>query len=440
MTRATTVGGVFAAWLALFAFALVVGDRVPEKSVDPTATVPLPVPASGPDAHRGLLYGRVTADDGTIHEGRLRFGGDEEALWGNYFNGYKEENPWVAHAPSERLPKERLSMEVFGVGITLEVPADLGRPLMARFGDIARLEARGRDLRVTLKSGARFELDRFAADDFADGVRVWDGEGGFVDLGEWDIRSIEFLPTPWLGSSPSPLYGTVRTRGGDFTGFVQWDREACLASDELAGHGVDGDLRVPFAAIRSIERRSRESSLVTLIDGREIVLSGTRAVGPGNRGVYVDDPRYGRVLVSWDAFQRVDFSSGGTGPAYGDFPPGRPLTGSVVTRSGVRLTGRLVYDLDESQTTETLDAPSHGVDYTIPLGLIASIEPFGLGADGDLVGRVTLHGGEELMLERAGDLGEDNAGMLVFLDGRPDPAYVPWIEVEQVSFDRPPPT
>jgi hypothetical protein len=96
---------------------------------------------------------------------------------------------------------------------------------------------------------------------------------------------------------------------------------------------------------------------VTLLDGREIVLSGTAKVG-GNRGVYVDDPRYGRVLVSWDAFERVDFSPGGSGPAYGDFPPGRPLTGSVTTRAGRRLAGRLVYDLDESETTETLDAPS----------------------------------------------------------------------------------
>ena len=87
----------------------------------------------------------------------------------------------------------------------------------------------------------------------------------------------------------------------------------------------------------------------------------------------MDDRRYGRVLVSWDAFERVDFSPGGSGPAYDDFPPGRPLTGGVTTRAGRRLAGRLVYDLDESETTETLDAPSQGVDYTIPFGLIASI-------------------------------------------------------------------
>ena len=71
-----------------------------------------------------------------------------------------------------------------------------------------------------------------------------------------------------------------------------------------------------------------------LVDGREIVLSGTREAGHGNLGIYVDDRRYGRVLISWDAFERLDFSPSGSGPAYGDFPPGHPLTGSVTTRAG----------------------------------------------------------------------------------------------------------
>jgi len=100
------------------------------------------------------------------------------------------------------------------------------------------------------------------------------------------------------------------------------------------------------------------------------------------------------VLISWDAFERVDFSPGGSGPAYGNFPPGRPLTGSVTTRAGREERG--------AQRA-----------------------------------RVTLHSGEELQLERTGDLGEGNAGMLIFVDGRERPEYVPWTDVEQVDFDRP---
>jgi len=390
-----------------------------------------------------FLYGRVTTDDDATYEGRLRFGGDEEAFWGNYFNGVKRsyENPWARHAPFEP------PIRIFGWAIPLgKRDIDLGRPFMARFGDIARIEARGRDVRVTLKSGTVFDIDRFGANDFDDGVRVWDDRRGVVDLQSWAggipppsrvrIRSIELLPTARLGAAPDRLHGTVRTAHGDFTGFIQWDREECVGNDELVGHTADGDVRLRFDTIRAIARRSRDSALVTLLDGREIVLSDTRKAA--HRGIYVDDRRYGRVLVSWDALERVDFNAGGSGPAYTDFPRGRPLTGSVTTRAGRRLTGRLVYDLDESEITETLDAPSQGVDYTIPFGLITSIAPVGGEERRAQRARVTLHDGGQLQLERTGDLGERNAGILIFVDGREHAEYVPWSDVHQIDFDRPP--
>jgi len=423
-------GPAFAAVLALFAFAAC--QQEVDQAIDHTA-------ASSPaGTDEGLLYGRITIHNGSTYEGRLRWGGDEEALWGNYFNGFKDENPWVSHVPIEQLPKERLSIEIFGVEIAhWERSLELGRPFMARFGDIARIDPDGADMRVTLKSGTVFTLDRYAADDLADGLRVWDGTDGVVDLVEWRIQSVELLPSAPYRTAPNALHGTVVTRHGDFTGFLQWDREAALGGDELGGLGADGEfVSLSFEDIQSIGRRSSDSSLVTLLDGREMVLSDSRETGPGNRGIYVDDQRYGRVLVSWDAFEHVDFQPGGSGPAYGDFPTGGPITGSVTTRTGQHLEGRLVFDLDESETTETLDAPSHGVDYTIPFGLIASIVPH-VEERGGQGAMVTLHAGEELQLERTGDLGETNAGMLVFLDGTSRPEYVPWNDVEVVRFDRP---
>ncbi len=175
---------------------------------------------------------------------------------------------------------------------------------------------------------------------------------------------------------------------------------------------------------------------MTLRDGREVAFSGG-ATGRDNRGVYVDDRRYGRVLVSWDAFERLDLGPGGSGPAFGDFPPGRPITGTVTTRDGRALAGRLVYDLDESETTETLDAPAGGVNYMLPFGLVSTIEPPGPDGREARLARVTLHDGEVLELEGEGDLGEGNAGLLVFVDGRPGPEYVPWSDVRQIRLDRP---
>src|SRR5262245_9639467 len=455
MTRGTFAGAalVLVFLLILVLFGLVAFQRARTQNVKPAAATSTqdqgrehPEPATTPSpagtataAVQGFLYGRVTTIGRSSYEGRLRFGRDQEAFWGDYFNGFKEKNPWLAHVPPEQRPKESRPIKFFGFEIGAhDRPSQVGRPFMARLGDIARIEAGFREVWVTLKSGTVFVLDAFEASDHDDGVRVWDAGGGAVDL-DW-VRTIEFLPTaPWpagLGAVPNRLHGTVRTRQGDFTGFVQWDREECVGSDELDGRTAEGELKLSFDTIRSIARGSPDSSLVTVLGGREITLSGTREVGKGNRGIYVDDPRYGRVLISWDAFERIDFTPAGSGPAYDDFLPGRPLTGSLTTRTGRRLAGRLVYDLDESETTETLDAPSQGVDYTIPFGLVASIALPGQAERDAKHARVTLQSGEELQLELNGDLGEENAGMLIFVDGQ-RPEYVPWTDVQEVEFDRP---
>ena len=388
------------------------------------------------ETHPSFLYGRVRTTYGVMYEGRLRWGRDAEAFWGDYFSGLKKDNPWVAHIPADRVPKQRRPLEIFGLEIgSREQPANLARVFLARFGDISRVEASGRDVLVTLKSGTVVKLDRYSASDFDDGVRVWDSKQGTVDLDSLQIRTIEFLPSPRLEvAPPHRLHGTAHTRWGDFTGFVQWDREQCLGSDELEVRTEQGRQRLPFEVIRSMVRRTRDSFLVKLVDGREVVLSG---IGEGGRGVYVGDPRYGRVLIPWNAFEGIDFSRSAGGPNYVDFPPGVPLAGTVTTRTGSHFAGRLVFDLDESEITDTLDAPLQGVNYNLPFAFIASIdvpEPGDRRAQGI---KVALHSGERLQLEPNGDLGEANAGVLVYVDGRQRPEYVTWTEVQHVVLNRP---
>ena len=146
-TKATIAGGALAIVLVVL-LALVAGHRAFEQTLEqeeepaavtsPSTTLSTAEAAS--EAHQGFIFGRVTTDDGAIYEGRLRFGGDEEAFWGDYFNGFKDKNPWVAHAPLEQL-KERRPLEIFGVEVFhWERQVDLARPFMARFGDIARIE------------------------------------------------------------------------------------------------------------------------------------------------------------------------------------------------------------------------------------------------------------------------------------------------------------
>jgi hypothetical protein len=442
MTRAKiAAGAAIAALLVLLAFA--VGRGVFEREEAPDAASAAPaaetVADAAPEEAPGFLYGRVTTDGGATFEGRLRWGGGQEAVWSDYFYGVKDVNPWAVHVPVERLPTTPRPLTFLRFEIARrERPIDLARPFTARFGEIARIEKHGLDVRVILKSGTVFDLDRLGASDFDDGVRVWDAGRGVIDLEPRQIASIELLPTPLLAAPPERLHGTVRTPRGDFTGFIQWDRDDTLGSDELHGQTGRGEVGLRFDTIRSIARRPPDSELVTLRDGREIGLWGSRELSPGNLGIYVDDPRYGRVQVSWGAFERVDFSPAGSGPGYSDFPPGSPLAGSVTTRDGRRLAGRLVYDLDESETTDTLDAPFGGVDYVLPFGLVASIVLPGPAGGEARPAEVTLHAGERLALERAGDLAALNAGLLVFADGEERPTYVPWKDVARIDFERPP--
>lgn len=445
MTRARILG-VLVALVGLSALVAAVVLLRESKAV--TAASGSDVPASESVTETGaspaFLHGRVTTLDGATFEGRLRFGGDEEALWTDTFNGFEDVNRWAALVPPERLPREDRTLRVFGFEIRRPArPVDLGRPFLARFGDIARIEAIGADVRVTLKSGTAFDLDRFEASDFDDGVRVWDRERGVVDLDSGRIRAIELAAARGPGVDPGRLHGTVRTRSGDFTGFLQWDRRAGLGADPLRGATGRGEVELRFDAVRRIEREPDGGARVTLFDGSDVRLAGAGDAGPGSRGVNVDDPRYGRVLVSWGAFERVDFTppgAAGGGPVYDDFPPGRPLAGSVATRDGHRLAGRLVFDLDESETTQTLDAPFAGIDYLIPFERISSIAPPARAGRDDRRATVVLEGGETLALEAAGDLGERNAGLLVFVDDGERAEYVPWGEVARIDFDREPVT
>ena len=187
------VGVALAAAVVLLA--LIYLNRTPKHDVHPVAISSQAIARSttAAEAHPGFLYGRITAKDGASYEGRLRFGRGEEAFWGDYFNGVKKENPWAAQVPAERLPKESHAFGIFGFKIAQhDRPSDLRRLFMARFGDIARIEAHGRDVRVILKSGTVFDLNRFDSSDFDDGVRVWDGTRGVVDLDSARIGTIEF--------------------------------------------------------------------------------------------------------------------------------------------------------------------------------------------------------------------------------------------------------
>lgn len=381
----------------------------------------------------GYLYGRVETATGS-YEGRLRFGGVQEAFWNDLFDAFKKENPWEPYVDAEALLEEE-PVEVFGLRLgSRERAPSLRRPFRVAFGDIVELEAGVTNLWVTLKNGSRWRLDRMGADDFGDGLRVWDTQRGAIDIDEIAVRRIEFLPTPPL-DGPGRLYGTVRSSRGDFTGFIQWDREASVDTDEVIGRSAEGPRRLRFADVSRVTRIGKGSSW-TLRDGRTVRLTGNRSVGRGHRGVAVADPRYGRVAVDWSVFQSLELSEGGPGPSYQSFVAGRALDGRVTLADGSILEGRLVFDLDESETTDTLDVSRDGIDYVLAFRRVAVIEPSHADDCAQQPARVELRTGEVLELDCSGDLAPSNAGVLTFAEGaaQEEPIYAKWRDVRLVEL------
>lgn len=389
-----------------------------------------PTAALAAEDTQGFVYGKVTAESGTVYQGRLRWNEDEEAFWGDLFNGSKEDRPYMVEVPRRERVRDRDEIRVFGIRISSRNWGSSNRSFVARFGDIRSIEViGGNEAILTMSSGTKYELDG-GSNDLGATIYVWDDEFGEIGL-DWDkIDRIDFLPTPKnLDVSVFRLHGKVVTDAGDFEGYIQWDQEECLSTDELDGESDDGDLAIAMGKIRSIERRSRRSSRVILESGRDLVLDGTNDVDDDNRGIFVEDERFGRVLVSWEAFDRVDFTGpGSSGPALDDFESG-PIQGTVTDRDGKKTSGRIVYDIDESETWEMLNGEWRDVEYNIPFGLIRSVVPKTSDSS-----EITLKNGKVVELEGQVDVGDGNAGILIF-SGDGDPVYVAWDDLERIDFE-----
>ena len=282
------------------------------------------------------------------------------------------------------------------------------------------------------RDGEAHEVSGYS-DDVGGPIHVLDAKLGKIAL-DWNkIESIQFEAVP-RGADPGVerLYGVLETDAGRFEGFVMWDKEECTTADLLDGETEDGKLAIEMGRIASIERRGRRASVVKLQDGRELRMRGSNDVNQDNRGIMIEDARFGRVTVPWDAFERLEFSrTAKSGRGYDDYPEPEPLTGRVTDREGRTLTGRIVFDLDEASSWEILNGRTRDIEFDIPFVNVAKIRP-----DGADVSLVTLRNGEEFELEDSQDVSDDNDGVLVYPGGDADPTYIEWTEIDTIEFDR----
>jgi hypothetical protein len=378
---------------------------------------------------------------GKQYQGFLRWG-REEAFWDDLFHSGKEDLPYLNDRDRNDRNRDRddddddrgSSFDVFKWRIHWRDHNSETRMFIARFGDIAEIRVTGGDdAEITMKDGKIYEVEG-VSNDVGGTIHVKDPDMGDIDLKWKRIETIRFLQAPADARPPAyRLYGVAETSEGEFEGFVQWDKQECLSSDILDGESEDGDMKLKMGRLRSIERRSRSAADVEFKDGRTLTLRGTNDVNNENRGIMIEDARFGRVTIPWSEFDKLTFREvASSGRNYASYQRSKELTGTVTDRHGESFSGRIVLDLDEAATWEILNGSVREIAFDIPLSLVASIEPVD-----DEEAIITFLAGETLTLEAGQDVTDRNDGMLVFSsDVDDDPVYLEWDEVKRIEFHR----
>ena len=379
---------------------------------------------------RGRIHGTVTTHAGSRYTGLIRWGG-QEAFWDDLFQSAKLDLPYASYAKQVEEPDDsewwwQAAARKLAQAVD---PAKGRRVFVARFGDIARIEVVGGNAAVvTMRSGTSYRVSGYANDVGAT-LTVTDAELGEVEVAWGRVDVVEFSPAPpGAVFAGFRLSGTVAAGSHRLTGFIQWDEDEGLSTDRLDGGAQDGRVSIPFGTITSIEQRSATSAQVSLADGRVLLLKGTNDVNAENRGILVEDPRYGRVRVPWRCFRRAELARpDGSGLGYDQFATPKRLRGTVTGTDGATHVGRIHWDLDASESWEMLDGTIGGIGYSIPFSTVSSLERTGSATI------VTLTGGEELRFDVAEAAAVPPVGVVIEPDGDAE-TFLPWSKVRRINL------
>ena len=237
----------------------------------------------------GFIYGKITTWDNNTYKGAIRWG-DEEVYWSDMFNSTKTSNENIKHlSRRERKLLDKHSNSINFLGFNFHKTKismdDHEHVFVCQFGEIKTINMdRGERIKVEFKNGEMFDL-KGGSNDIKTEINIFDEEIGKIELDWRKIEKVEFMKTPskLKNKFGEPLYGIVDTHFGEFTGFIQWDHDERLSTDELDGENKDGDVEIKFGNIKSIEREGRKGCTVKLKSGRELYLEGSNGVKPGER-------------------------------------------------------------------------------------------------------------------------------------------------------------
>lgn len=380
----------------------------------------------------GFIYGTVYTSSNS-YTGQIRWG-KGEAYWNDHCNASK------ISSKSYSTPKPKEKKESWFDGdwsissIWDNKRSSTVHQFGCQFGDIKEIKPLGGSRAIIkFKNDEAIEVSGDGYEDIGAKINVLDEDLGLVEV-RWDrIERVEFLSTPkrLTTNFGKSLYGTVQTsRKGSFTGYIQWDHDERLSTDKLDGGERGTKYSIPFGSIVSISKDGAGSE-VELKSGKRVYLTGTNDVNNGNRGIIVSVDGVGKIDIPWRIFERVDLKQvSNSGSSYDSYKKPKGLYGTVYLYNDKKISGQIVYDLDESWEFEFVEARDDEIEYILPMRNIKRIKPKNYE-----YAAIVLRNGDELFLGKGRDITDSNDGLMVFTKSRDKPEYVSWSKISEIVFD-----
>lgn len=367
------------------------------------------------------IFGQITTVDNQVLTGYITWS-RKQMYWTDMFKADKPNNPYTHYFKNSGLLFSNNGNQ------STYPPVHV---FLCRFGNIRSIQQTTYNkIELQIRDGHSIELKKGNSNDIGGPVTIYSPQNGNTVIRWEKISKIEFMePTLPDDGSNLPITGVIKTAQGIYKGFITWDRDEKTQEALLDGRTSGGEKSIAFKNIRQIVKNGN-ACRVRLHSGNEFEMWGSNDVNNQNRGIIVSMPSIGNVIIPWrhfEALETVSLNEIHT-LSYNDFRDPARLSGEVLTKSGKTVKGILVFDLDEAMNFEILDGSNDNITYEIPFRFIKSIEPKNY-----KYSFLTLTNGSTLSLGESQDVDARNNGILIF-SAEETPTYIPWKEIEKVSF------
>jgi len=173
----------------------------------------------------------------------------------------------------------------------------------------------GDAINLSFQSGRTIDLDGSNdCDDGNRGIGVFSPGIGCVEI-EWEeFASVDFIEAPMSGISYDD-FGNARTLEAQimtyndetYEGMIAFDLDELWDFELLDGDDDDVKLQIPFRNIESITPKNRNYSMITLMNGDNLLLGDRQDVSSRNDGIIMLSGNDAKVKIEWDDVDKIIF-------------------------------------------------------------------------------------------------------------------------------------